>query len=33
MYAAGYAGIAVVLVLARWFTEPESDEAAPPPSH
>ena len=33
MYAAGYAGIAVVLVLARWCTEPESDEAAPPPPH
>jgi AGZA family xanthine/uracil permease-like MFS transporter len=24
-YAVGYAGIALALVLARWFTEPEKD--------
>ncbi len=32
LHAAGYAGIAVVLVLARWFTEPETDETHTPPS-
>ncbi len=30
IYAAGYAGIAVVLLLARWFTEPDDSEANPP---
>jgi hypothetical protein len=30
-YAAGYAGIAVVLLLARWFTEADNSEASPPP--
>ena len=32
LYAAGYAGIAVVLFLARWFTVPENGEANPPPA-
>ena len=31
-YAAGYAGIAVALVLARLFTEPDSPEDPPVPS-
>lgn len=30
IYAAGYAGIAVVLLLARWFTEPEDDNPSEP---
>lgn len=31
LHAAGYAGIAVVLCLARWFTEPDDDATSPPP--
>jgi AGZA family xanthine/uracil permease-like MFS transporter len=30
-YAIGYAGIAAVLLLARWFTEPDAGHGSPPP--
>jgi AGZA family xanthine/uracil permease-like MFS transporter len=31
-YAAGYAGIALVLLLAHWFTEPDNTGESPPPA-
>ena len=30
-YAIGYAGIAAILLLARWFTEPDAGHDSPPP--